>query len=113
MVSGNKTQKSHSGYRDWIIQRVSALYMAVFAISLAIYLLSGPVSYDSWRAVFSLTSIKITSVLFVLSVVWHAWIGLWTVFTDYVNPPKIRLTLQAILLILLAFYLVWVVGIVW
>ncbi|MGD9592998.1 MAG: succinate dehydrogenase, hydrophobic membrane anchor protein [Candidatus Berkiella sp.] len=43
----------------------------------------------------------------------HAWIGLWTVLTDYVKPLLIRYVFQAIILLALFVYVVWGIFILW
>ena len=37
------------------------------------------------------------NILLLLAVIFHAWIGAWTVITDYVNPPLLRLLAKLLL----------------
>lgn len=56
---------------------------------------------------------KIVTFIVLLSILWHAWIGLWTVFTDYVKNRPIRLILEILVSLLLIVYLAWVAEILW
>ena len=97
----------HSGLRDWLLQRVSAVVMVIYTIGILIYLVITPkVDYASWHALFSYSAVKITTLVLLLSILWHAWVGLWTVFTDYVKCFVLRLILNVlVLLALIAFFL--------
>ena len=51
--------------------------------------------------------------LVVVSIITHAWIGLWTVCTDYIKPVCIRTSVILFLLLAEAILLVWGLKIVW
>ena len=104
----------HRGLRDWVIQRVSAMLMFVYIIGFVIYLgLHPDLSFTAWHHVFSLQWVKVASILFILSILFHAWIGYWTVSTDYIKPYIIRsfLNLFVILTLLACFF--WAILILW
>ncbi len=108
------THSSHRGLRDWLVQRVSALLIGLYTIFILIYLLRNqPTYYAQWHALFHHLFMKIATFIVLLSVVWHAWIGLWTVFTDYVKNTAVRLTLEILVLLLLLAYLSWGFEILW
>ncbi|WP_033848312.1 succinate dehydrogenase, hydrophobic membrane anchor protein, partial [Yersinia wautersii] len=48
-----------------------------------------------------------------LSILAHAWIGLWQVLTDYIKPLAIRLVLQLVVVITLLVYLLYGTIVVW
>jgi succinate dehydrogenase / fumarate reductase membrane anchor subunit len=105
---------SHQGLRDWIIQRSSAIIMAAYIFWLTVYLLMHPdLSFTEWHALFAQESIKIFSILFLLSLLFHAWIGIWTIFTDYVKPFVIRCILNFCVLLMLTACFFWGVLILW
>lgn len=105
---------SRRGLHDWIAQRVTAVIIALYAVFLVSYLVSHhPVSFQEWQALFSSTVMKIATVIVVLSILWHAWIGLWTVFTDYVKNCSVRLILEILVIIALLSYLVWCIDVLW
>lgn len=102
------------GLRDWIIQRVSAIIMAVYTFGLLFYFVSHPdLSFAEWHALFACTGMKIATILFLACVLAHAWIGIWTVFTDYVKPFVLRAILNCLVLILLAALFIWGLLILW
>ncbi len=63
---------------------------------------------------------KVFSLMALLSIVIHAWIGLWSVSTDYLTvrmlgakANAIRILFQAAYAVVLFAYLVWGVQILW
>ncbi|OGT37044.1 MAG: succinate dehydrogenase, hydrophobic membrane anchor protein [Gammaproteobacteria bacterium RIFCSPHIGHO2_12_FULL_38_14] len=104
----------HQGLRDWAFQRISAIILALYSIGLLAYLFFHPdLSYLEWRYLFSLTWMKIITIFFILSLMFHAWIGVWTVFTDYVKPYIIRSILNIIVLLSLGACFIWGILILW
>ena len=104
---------SHRGLRDWVWQRLSALVIAAYSIWLVGYfLLSSPVSFVQWHHLFSLLSVKIATIFFLIALLVHAWIGVWTVLTDYVKPAFIRAFLYIVFLFVLSTCFIWGVIIV-
>lgn len=105
---------AHYGLRDWLIQRVTAAVMAVYSVALAGWLLFQPyVGYDVWTGLFSSQWMRIFTLLFLLSLFWHAWIGVRDVVMDYVKPAGIRLLIHVLAILALAFYAIWSVQILW
>lgn len=105
---------AHEGLKDWVIQRISAIFMTIYTICLILYLVIHPgLSYAEWHHLFSLTWMKIASILFILSILFHAWIGIWTVFTDYVKPFVLRAMLDVLVILTLAACFIWAVLILW
>ena len=93
----------HQGLRDWLFQRVSAIVMALYVICMTWYLFTHHgLNYDQWHELFSLTGMKIFTIIFIISLLYHAWIGMWTVFTDYIKPASLRLVLEVLMLLMLA-----------
>lgn len=117
----NVTSFGRSGVSDWVIQRASAVILAVyFAGLLAFLLLTPELNYADWKALFSTTWMRVASLAALLALCAHAWIGMWTVFTDYLTEymlgPKgtvLRFVFQAASVLLIFVYLVWGVQILW
>ncbi|MBF7683335.1 succinate dehydrogenase, hydrophobic membrane anchor protein [Acinetobacter sp. B5B] len=110
-----------SGSRDWFIQRVSAVVLAVYTVVVFgwIVLHSG-FSYEQWSGFMLTLPMKILSLLAVLSLVSHAWIGMWQVFTDYVTTrqmgpfaPRLRLILTTLVIVAVFVYAIWCIQIFW
>ena len=113
------TSFSRSGLSDWLIQRVTSLVLLAYFLLIA-YQLTGSVDYTSWRALFDQTWMKVFTLMAALSLVAHAWIGLWSVFTDYLTERMlgpvgnaIRLACQLGASLSLVGYVIWIIVIVW
>lgn len=93
-----------SGFHAWVIQRISAIYLALGFIYLAIhFLVSPPADYMQWRAWLSEPLVNVGLGLFFLALLLHAWIGVRDVIIDYVHPLVARLSvLTVVAFILLA-----------
>jgi succinate dehydrogenase / fumarate reductase membrane anchor subunit len=105
---------SHQGLRDWIIQRASAIFMAVYSIALLAYILCHPgLSFAEWHGLFAQQWVKVLSLLFILGLLFHAWIGIWTIFTDYVKCFVLRTVLNFLVLLMLFACFFWGVLILW
>jgi len=92
------------GLRDWLAQRVTAVLMALFTIVLLAQLIfGGPLGYDRWAAIFSAQWMKFLTFVVIISLAYHAWVGVRDIWMDYVKPVGVRLALQV-------FSIVWLVG---
>lgn len=105
---------NHQGLREWAFQRLTAILMAIYIVAFIIYFVLYPSpSFNQWRALFSLPYVKIATILLLLSIVYHAWIGMWTIFTDYVKPYVLRIILHILVLLSLAAFFIAGVMILW
>jgi succinate dehydrogenase / fumarate reductase, membrane anchor subunit len=102
------------GLIDWLIQRLSAVVMALYTLLLlAIALWNGGVDHALWKALFANGAFKLASFLFMVALLYHAWIGVRDVFMDYIKPVALRLTLEAATVVVLVAYLGWTLQILW
>lgn len=91
---------NHRGLTDWLIQRVSAIVMTVYVIGIALFLVMHPhTAYYEWVGLFRSTWVKMGTLVVVLSMLYHAWVGIWTVLTDYVKVVWLNWVLQAIVML--------------
>lgn len=105
---------AHYGLRDWLIQRVTAVVMALYSAALAGYLLWQPyLNYDIWTALFSSQAVRSFTLLFLLCVFYHAWIGVRDIVMDYVKPAGVRLVIHVLVILALLLYTIWSVEILW
>lgn len=105
---------AHYGLRDWLIQRVTAVVMALGTLALAVYLLLHPdPGYDRWTALFSSQAVRAFALLFLLSLYYHAWIGMRDIVMDYVKPTGMRLVIHILVVLTLLLYTIWSVQIFW
>ncbi len=104
----------HRGLHEWMIQRVSAIIMALFSIFLISYLVTHPdLSFGEWHHLFSLQSVKVFTLLFIAAMLYHAWIGMWTIFTDYVKSFVVRSILNFFVILSLFACFFWGLLILW
>lgn len=110
----NITSLTGNGLKDWFIQRLSALYFAIYSLFLLGFIIFHPhLSYSEWLALFSCNLFKVASVIALLMLTLHAWIGIWTVTTDYLKPTALRITVQSLVFFLLLTQFCWGIIIVW
>lgn len=115
------TSFSRNGVSDWIVQRVSAYVMAVYTVVLVGYVLfHGDMSYADWHGLFHSTWMQVFTLLVLVSTCAHAWVGMWTIGTDYIREHYfgagangIRLLYQVGCVLILICYLIWGVKILW
>ena len=105
---------AHYGLRDWLAQRITAAIMAAYTLILACVLLNRtPTTYGVWKDLFAQGWMRVATLLFAVSLAWHAWVGVRDILMDYVKPDGLRLTMQVGTLLLLAVYVGWTVQILW
>lgn len=115
------TSFGRSGLYDWLIQRVGAIVLTVYTFFIVIYLLLNPdLTYAQWSELFNQLWMRIFSLIALISFITHAWIGLWSVLTDYITNrllgPKatvIRVVAQMTLGVVAVIYFVWGIEILW
>lgn len=105
---------AHYGLRDWLAQRVTAVVMTVYTVLFVIVLAAMPqFDYEHWKALWTMPVMRYATVLFMLNLLFHAWVGVRNIFMDYVKPTGLRLTLHSIVILALIWYAVWSAQILW
>ena len=113
-VVGREVIGAHYGWRDWLLQRVTAVVMLVYTLFFIGLVMRLPArDYDHWKALWDMASMRYATVLFALSVLLHAWVGVRNIFMDYVKGAGLRLVLYVLVILALIAYGVWVVQILW
>lgn len=115
------TSFGRSGTFDWLYQRVSAVVLAAYTFFIVGFIfLSDDFSYQTWSALFEQRWMRVFTLVALLAAVVHAWIGLWSVVTDYITNrmmgPKataIRVVVEVLLAAVAVFYTVWGIEILW
>ena len=115
------TSFSRSGTSDWIAQRVSAVILAVYFVVIVGWLLcTSEVNYDAWHSFMTCTTMRIFSLLALLSLAAHSWVGLWTITTDYMTTRQmgasanfLRFIVQIGMALAIFVYVIWGVMILW
>lgn len=117
----NVTSLARSGLADFVIQRVTAVVMAVYAACILGFFLANPgVSHETLFTYFHHPVMRAFSTLTLFATAAHAWIGMWTVGTDYIRPhyfgkhaTAFRLVYQFGCLFILFVYVAWALQIFW
>lgn len=105
---------AHYGWKDWLAQRVTAVIMLLFSIVIiGFFAIHGSVDYAHWKALFRSPLFRILALLFLLSVYYHAWIGIKDVLMDYIKSAGLRVTLYIAVLLFLLACSIWSVTIIW
>lgn len=90
------TNYGRSGLYEWFFQRVTAVAITLYFVFLHYYLLVIPTTYEAWFGLYCNGLFKISSTLIFVCIIIHAWIGLWTVLTDYLKIVKLRAFCQIV-----------------
>ena len=105
---------AHYGLGNWLLQRTTALVMAVYTLLAGGYVLvRAPASYADWKALFGAGFFRLATMLFLVALLYHAWIGVRDILIDYVKPMGVRLALQFIVATVLVFYFIWAAALFW
>jgi succinate dehydrogenase / fumarate reductase membrane anchor subunit len=124
---------AHYGTRDWLAQRITAAIMGLFTILLlAQYLLPAyatdpngerlkdaagnlvPLAgYDKWAGIFSTQWMKLLTFVVIVSLAYHAWVGMRDVWMDYVKSFGLRLALHVLSIVWLVGCLGWAIQVLW
>ncbi|MCH9689301.1 MAG: succinate dehydrogenase, hydrophobic membrane anchor protein [Gammaproteobacteria bacterium] len=113
MVS-SVTSLTGNGLKDWIIQRATAIYLSAYSILFAaIWLGCSPWTYSQWTALFHTAWFQLATAVALFAILFHAWIGIWTVTTDYIKSTVLRLMVQGLVLFVLLSQLIAGFMIIW
>ncbi len=112
---------SRSGVSDWLVQRVSAIVLAAYTLCILGYVLINPdLTYAQWSAFFQSTGMQVFTMLALVSTCAHAWIGMWTVGSDYLREhtlgakaTSLRFIYQIGCILVIIAYLIWGINILW
>lgn len=115
------TSLGSNGVYDWLAQRLSALVLLAWILFVCIFIASTEVlTAQIWQALFSQTWMRVFSMAALLALCAHAWVGMWTISTDYLTSAllgkvatAVRFLFQLVCLLVLLTYFVWCAQILW
>lgn len=103
-----------SGLQEWLIQRVTAVILFFYCIFIFyFFIFNQNINYEILNIFFDNISVKVFTLISILSLSAHAWVGLWTILTDYVKFFYLRLPIQIIINLLLISYVFIGIEILW
>ena len=106
---------AHYGWKDFLVQRISAIVMALFTLLVLarLLLVQGPIGYEAWAGVFSPQWMKALTFAVIVALIWHAWVGMCSIWYDYGKPAGLRLLLQAATAVWLIACGGWMIEVLW
>lgn len=105
---------AHYGLKDWLAQRITAVVMAAYTVMILAAVMGGATqSQEVWRGFMSHGFIRFVTFLFIVSLCYHAWVGIRDIWMDYVKPTGVRLSLHVLTLLALIGYAGWAIQIIW
>ena len=115
------TSLSRSGLADFVLQRVSAVVLALYAgCIVGWFLVNDSVDHAQLAAYFGSMPMRLFSTLALLATAVHGWIGMWTVGTDYIRPHYFgahatvcRFVYQSGVVLILFVYVAWGLALFW
>lgn len=113
MVS-NASALGRNGVHDFILVRATAIVLTLYIIYMVgFFATTGEISWEVWTGFFASGFTKVFTLLALVSILIHAWIGMWQVLTDYVKPLALRLVLQLAIVVALVAYVLYGFVVVW
>lgn len=110
---------AHYGTFDFIVQRCTAIIMAVYTLVLFFgVLFTSGMSFESWQNLFTfqlgvIPLGQLLATLAFVSLAWHAWIGVRDIWMDYVTSAGLRLFLQVLTVLWLIGSVVYFAKVLW
>ena len=106
---------AHYGWRDFVVQRITAILLLAFTLLLLAQLLftKGPIGYDLWAGIFAAQWMKALTFAVIVALIWHAWVGMCSIWYDYGKPAGLRLLLQGVTAVWLVACGGWAVQVLW
>lgn len=103
-----------NGFNNWLLQRLSGVVLTIYTLFLVAYwMLQADSNIKIWQQLFATQWMKDFTLIALLAMLSHAWLGIWTVITDYIKMPWLRLTTQVLVAVALLMYLIWGIQILW
>lgn len=117
----NVTSLGKNGIYDWIIQRGTALVLGAYFVCLMGFLIFNPdLTYAQWHGFMTSGFMRVFTLIALLSVVAHGWVGLWTISTDYFTERQmgaiatpVRLAFQGVCALIALVYVICGMQILW
>lgn len=97
-----------SGMKAWALQRLSAIYLGLFLVYfIGKLLLAKPEGHVAWQQWLGQPLMSIATLVFLIALLLHTWIGVRDIFMDYVHPLSLRMVLMALTLLSLIGFGLW------
>ena len=108
------TVSAHYGWRDWLAQRITAVVITLYTLLVfGIVLWTGGLDAAVWKSVFANAWFKLATFLFMIALLFHAWVGVRNIAMDYVKPTGWRIAVQTLVISMLIAYAGWTIQVLW
>jgi succinate dehydrogenase / fumarate reductase membrane anchor subunit len=105
---------SHTGTGTWLVQRATAVALALaLPVLIAYFLAALPADFAGWQALFAPSWLRVLMLLAAAALALHAWVGMRDIFMDYVRPMGLRLALYLAVIATLAGSVAWLAAVLW
>ena len=105
---------SHTGTGTWLVQRATAVVLAVALPGLTLYFLTAlPVDFADWETLFVPLWVRVMLLLTMTALALHAWVGMRDIFMDYIQAVGLRLALYLAVIVILAGSVAWLATTLW
>lgn len=99
---------------DWFLQRATGAVMAIYTPIVVVCLfMHRPANFSDWQALFASAPMRVATLVFIVALLYHAWVGMRDIVLDYVKPAGVRAFLKFAIAAALVVYLAWSVAILW
>ena len=96
------------GLNDWLLQRLTAIYLACFLIYLLLHFLVQPQhTFQEWHDWVTRPAMIMATAMFILAVLVHGWVGMRDVVLDYVHAISLRITVLSLIALTLIGCGIW------
>ena len=108
------TSLTGSGVKDWILQRLSAVILLLYvAFWVGYFVANSHPDFIQIHHLFACWWMRWATLIVAVMIVFHAWVGMWTILTDYVKCTFIRHGLQFVFVAAYLLYIIWCIHILW
>jgi succinate dehydrogenase / fumarate reductase membrane anchor subunit len=91
----NVSALGRNGVHDFLLIRASAIIMVLYIVYLSYFFITEPmIDFRIWKGFWSSIITQVFTMLALVSILIHGWIGMWQVLTDYIKCARIRSLLQ-------------------
>jgi succinate dehydrogenase, hydrophobic membrane anchor protein len=105
---------AHSGTGLWLMQRASALLLAIFIPVLILRIVAfAPLDFARWQALFAPLWMRVGVLLLMTAAALHAWVGVRDIGMDYLHHTGLRLALYLAAIVTLAASVLWLAAALW
>jgi succinate dehydrogenase / fumarate reductase, membrane anchor subunit len=114
MTLSTHTKSAHA-LRDWLAQRITAGVMAAFTLIVLAQVIfnKGSMGYEKWAGIFAPQWMKLLTLVVILALAYHVWLGMREIYMDYIKPVALRLSLQVFTIVWLVACAGWAVQVLW